>query len=759
MKLKFRAEKKDIIIFILFSIFLLYVVAIGVINVNSFSIAGTFKGWNPFPAFTFEFLPTTLVFYLLALLGSIFSASSRFFEMEKGFGITTSKKDEKGYTSWMDENDMKKAYDVKKVELKKDTIDAAGVPLINNGKYAWVDDGENHTLIMGASGSGKTYCIMFPLIKLLGKKGESIIVTDPKGELYEGTANFLREKGYKVIILNFRDPSKGSAWNPFSLPYMLYKDSLSDKAKDWEKDKSIELLEDLASNILRDPNNKDNPFWESSASNYFAGLALGLFEDAKESQININSINYMASIGETKLGPNNDYLKEYFRMKGDNSLASINASGIVNAPSDTKGGIVSTFKDKIRIFTSREGMSELLSHSDFDLRDIGREKTALFIKIHDEKTTYHALATVLVKQIYESLIDVASEQPGLRLKYRTNFILDEFANMPALKDVESMITASRSRNIRFTFAIQNFSQLNKVYGKDVSETIKGNCGNFIFLITTELAALEEVSKLCGDIKPPKAKDGVPKDPIRPLITVSDLQNMKKFEVLINRFRNLPFKTKLTPDFKIDWNINKDAAQYENREIKPVDVFDIKKFVDDKRKELGIDNMSPFGGGMGGFPPGFNPFMGSGKNPMGGGNPLGSIFPDEKNNVAPSSGNNGNNINIDDLVKKLDEKIAELEAEEAAEKENQNKSEQKIIDAELESETNTELENKIDNFKEKVKESADISELKTNKDKEAKEKEKQKEIEKPKINVDADSIIVDDNVIDDEFFDDFFGEDE
>ncbi len=753
MKLKFRAEKQDIIIFVIFSIFLLYVVAIGVINVNSFSLTGTFKGWNPLPAFSFEFLPTTLIFYVLALIGSIFGASSRFFEMEKGFGVTTAKKEEKGYTRWMDEKEMKEAYDVKKVELKSESLDAAGVPLVNNGKYAWVDNGENHTLIMGASGSGKTYCIMFPLIKMLGKKGESIIVTDPKGELYEGTANFLREKGYKVIILNFRDPVHGSAWNPLNLPYKLYKDSFGDKSKDWERDKSIELLEDLANNILRDPNNKDNPFWESSASNYFAGLALGLFEDAKESQININSINYMASIGETKLGPNNDYLKEYFKMKGDNSLSSINASGIVNAPSDTKGGIVSTFKDKIRIFTSREGMSELLSHSDFDLRDIGREKTALFIKIHDEKTTYHALATVLVKQIYESLIDVASEQPGLRLKYRTNFILDEFANMPALKDVESMITASRSRNIRFTFAIQNFSQLNKVYGKDIAETIKGNCGNFIFLITTELAALEEVSKLCGEIKPPKAKDGVPKDPIRPLVTVSDLQQMKKFEVVINRFRNMPFKTKLTPDFEIDWNINKESAVYPVREIKAVDIFDIKKHVDDKRKELGIDNMPPFGG-MGGFPPGFNPFMGG--SPMGGGNPLGSIFPEKKNESPMGGAPAGNNINIDDLVKKLDEKIAELEAEEAAEKEQQNKVEQKVTDAELETETDEALENKMDSFKNKVKDS-NISELKTNTANE--DKEKQKEIEKPKINVDADSIIVDDNVKNEEFFDDFFGEDE
>lgn len=736
MKLKFRAEKKDIIIFLIFSVFLLYIVAIGVVNLNSFSIKGVFNGWNPFPAFSYEFLPTTIVFYLLALIGSVLSASSRFFEREKGFGLITSKKEDKGYTRWMEAVEMKKAYDIKKIKLNDQKYDAAGVPIINDGKYAWVDDGENHTLIVGSSGSGKTQCLMFPIIKILGKKGESIIVTDPKGELYEGTANYLRDHGYKVIIINFRDPSHGSAWNPFHLPYKLYKESLSDRSKDWLRDKSIELLEDLASNILRDPNNKDNPFWESSASNYFTGLALGLFEDAKESQININSINYMASIGETKLGPNNDYLKEYFRMKGEDSLASINASGIVNAPADTKGGIVSTFKDKIRIFSSREGMSELLSHSDFDLRDIGKEKTALFIKIHDEKTTYHSLATVLVKQIYESLIDVASEQPGLKLKYRTNFILDEFANMPALKDVESMISASRSRNIRFTFAIQNFSQLNKTYGKDVAEIIKGNCGNLIFLITTELAALEEISKLCGEVKPPKAKDGVPKDPIRPLVTVSDLQQMKQFEVLINRFRNLPFKTKLTPDFKIEWGISKEAAEYPTREINPVDVFDIKKFVDDKRKELGLDNMSPFGG-MGGFPPGFNPF---GPSQMSGSKPIGSIFPEKNNKDVPNGG-----LNIDDLVKRLDEKIAELEAEEAAEKAKQ-KAEQKVIEPIIEEKTknNQELEIESDNFEEKVKE----------------QKEQNKEeLEKPKINVDADSIIVDDNVKDDEFFDDFFGEDE
>lgn len=90
--------------------------------------------------------------------------------------------------------------------------------------------------------------------------------------------------------------------------------------------------------------------------------------------------------------------------------------------------------------------------------------------------------------------------------------------MPPLKDVTSMVTAARSRDIRFTFIIQNFAQLNKVYGDQDAQTIRSNCGNLIYLLTTELAALEEISKLCG-VKKPKDKEVAEK----PLVTISDLQ--------------------------------------------------------------------------------------------------------------------------------------------------------------------------------------------------------------------------------------------
>lgn len=640
MKLKFRADLKDIVIFLIFCLVLLYLIAIAVLNLNSVAVDGTFRGLNPFPAFTSEFITATLLFYVLALVAILTACSSYFFEREEGFGITTQKKSKNdGYSKLMSDKDMKKDYGIKKVHLKDDSYEAGGIPVINDGKDAWVDaSGQPHSLIMGASGSGKTQAFMFPLIKILGRAGESMIVTDPKGELYESCGSLLKEKGYKIILINFRDPKEGAAWNPFSYPYRIYKEGNADKAN--------ELLQDLASNILIDPNNKAEPFWEQTASNFFTGLSLGLFDDATEAEININSINMMAETGEDRIGAST-YIKEYFKSKGELSPAYIAAASCINAPNETRGGIMSTFRTKTRIFSSQEALSEMLSYSDFDIRDVGKEKTAVFLKIHDEKTTYHALATIFVKQAYEALIAVAQTCPNLKLPYRTNFILDEFANMPALKDVETMITASRSRNIRFSFVIQNFSQLNKVYGKDVAETIKGNCGNFVYIMSTELAALEEISKLLGDQKPAKAEKDKPAPPIRPLFTVSDLQALKEGEVIINRFRSMPFKTKLVYDYKIDWGKKYEQMSYTERPRKEVKVFDLKGYVTKLKESQGESaGPSPMGMGMPGM---MNPYMPAGMAP-GGARSAG---------VMPTS--------LDDYVKRLDEKIAELEREEAEEK--------------------------------------------------------------------------------------------
>lgn len=694
--MKFRIDEKDLKIFIAFCILLLYLCCITVLNMHSLASSGSFYGLVPFEAFSKKYIGATLFIFLLFLVGIVFSVSSYIFDREKGFGFTTKKKD-KGYSRWCSEKEMKKT--VKEVDPSEEKAEAGGIVVINNGKKLWVDDGEAHSLIIGATGSGKTQCVVFPAIKVLAKAGESMVLTDPKEELYETTSEMLRNYGYNVIILNFRDPQKGNAWNPMNLPYKLYKEGNSDKA--------VELLDDLAFNILYDEKNTGDPFWEKSAADYFSGLALGLFEDATEEQVNLNSMNLMSTLGEEKHNRTN-YIKEYFDMKDPAKPAYVNASGTVYAPEETKGGVLSTFKQKIKLFSSRDNLSEMLAYSDFDMKDIGRKKTAVFMIVQDEKKTLHPLATIFIKQCYETLIDVAQEAGG-HLPYRTNFILDEFANMPPLKDVTTMVTAARSRHIRFDFIIQNFAQLTKVYGKEDAETIKGNC-NILYLISSELQALEELSKMCGEVK---SKDKE-KTSSTPLVTVSDLQRMPMGQVIWLRLRMMPFKTKLAYNWKMEldgvWGKTFPKAKYPAREKLEVQLFDIREFVKAKQEEQRAQN--PQGNPMDSFMGG-NPF-GGGAGLFGGGNPFGdNPFSPQRNPFATDTREqdilgsqindllkgdkgdsskpdaDGTSFNAEELIKKIDAKIAELEKEEQEEEQNKEEEEgtEKIVEMEESSEKN------------------------------------------------------------------------
>ena len=663
MKLKFQAEPKDWAFFGIFCVVLLYFVAIAVLNLAQFAASDLdkpFHGFNPFPAFTKDYIGITLVVYIAALIGCIISVSDKFFDRDKGFGLFFSKpKKEKGFSRWATEKEYKEL--LKKVKVTDKTADAGGIPLVNDGKYMWVDDGESHSIIIGSTGSGKTQIVVLPLVESLAKNDESMIITDPKGEIYEKTSEMLKEKGYNVVLLNFRNPQEGSGWNPVYLPYEYYKNHNGDKAN--------ELIDDLAINILYDQNaQKQDPFWEKTSADYFSGLTLALFEDAKEDEINLNSINLLATVGEERIGPST-YIKKYFETKPPTSPAYVSASSTLIAPNETKGGILAVFKQKLRLFASRENISEMLSHSDFDMKDIGRKKTAVFIIIQDEKKTYHPLVTIFLKQCYETLVDVAQENGG-RLQYRTNFILDEFANMPPLKDVETMVSAARSRNMRFNFIIQNFAQLNDVYGKEKGDTIKGNCNNIIYLISSEMAALEEISKMCGEIKVKSGKDGKEKEENRPLITVSDLQRMGKGEIIVLRTREYPLKVKLKYDYQIDWGYERKKAGYPHRERQEVKVFDLKGFVEAKKAERANSILEKFK----------NP---SPAKPSGlGARAIGSI--DDLPSLAPKPVAAKTESKVPTGVSEIDEILKKIDSKMSALKDEANNKKEEIVQTEVKS---------------------------------------------------------------------------
>lgn len=520
---------------------------------------------------------------------------------------------------WATKTEIIKNSDIKKIDPNNETYPAAGLPFIVGKNEIYVDNSEAHSLIIGSTGSGKTRRLVLPLLNILARAGQSIVVTDPKGELYAKTNRLFDSLGYNVISINLRDPSDGNAWNPLSIPYNFYH-------KLGLRDKAIELIYDLGLNIFYDKSNKNaDPFWERSASNYFAGLVLALFEDAKEKEINLNSVINMSEKGQEKFGVSN-YIKEYFSLKDKTNISYTSASGTINAPSETRGSILSVFEQKLTIFSSKIELSKMLSYSDFSMSEIGTKKTAVFIIMQDEKSTYHPLVSAFIKQCYEVLIGTAQEHGG-SLPIRTNFVLDEFANLPPITDMSNMITAARSRNIRLNLIIQGAEQLNAQYGKETAEVIKGNCSNWFFLISKELQLLKDISELCGITE---EQIGINEFRERPLVSISQLQRLKIGEILIRRDREHPFRAFL-PDISeySYWDCTECNLNERKKIREDVCVFDIEKYV----KKIKHEKMQMTTNNLSGTP--------------------------EK-------------LNVDELVARIDRKIEELEKEEKAEKEKREK---------------------------------------------------------------------------------------
>ena len=752
MKLRLKATKRDWMIFAGFSVLLLAVVSILVNNINSFSTTGKFAGIDPFHALIHNF-GAVILFYIFAMVFLFVTVKDYFFDRDVGGpGISFGPKDEKGFSRWSTAKEVKST--LHEVNVRDSDYNYAGFPIISNGDKFWVDDDDTHNIVIGSTGTGKTQCVIHPLVKILAKKGESMIVTDPKGEIYRESAGLLKEKGYQIIVLNFRDPQRGNTWNPLNLPYKLYKAGNTDK--------SMELLDDLAANILYDDAGgaSKDPFWEKTSADYFVGLALGLFEDAKEEEINLNSISLMTTVGEERFGGRSTYIKEYFNGKDPAGAAYTSASGTITAPEETKGSILSTFKQKIRLFASRENLSEMLSQNDFDIDSIGKQKTAVFMIIQDEKKTYHALATIFIKQVYESLIDVAQHSDKGQLPVRTNFILDEFQNMPPLKDITTMVAAARSRHIRLTMIVQNFAGLEATYNKEIAQTIRSNCTNLLYLLTTELSALKEISELCGEKMVKVGSGEKEREEARPLITVADLQKMKQFEAIVIRTRLNPYKTRLTPNFEIDWGTKKiEADPFVERQKRPVKVFDIKEFVKEKRKNNFMNmienagNMSDGGMGMPGIP-GLSGMMPNSQVSL---SPFASM---PSTNQTPKTAPSG--LNVDDLVKKIDAKIAELEKEEEEERkkiEEQKKKDKAALKELKKKEVKTEEEHPEVKAEEKVSSSNEVANIAPTmftgfKDKEVQNVETSSILKgEPVVDSKVSSIMV----TDDQFFDDFFDE--
>lgn len=387
-----------------------------------------------------------------------------------------------------------------------------GVPVDydSSKRVLYVDNSDAHTMVIGATGSKKSRLVVMPAVELLGAAGESMIICDPKAEIYNHTADSLQHRGYQIGILNFRDPETGDCWNVLHIPYQKFLEGEIDKACEYINDAAISLM----------PAYSKDPYWDFSSRDLFVGLTLLLFYFCKDRQLPLEYVNIQSVLDirmslfqkmDTEDIMKNNLWREIEKYK----LVKTKLIGTVECPQRTMACILSTFDQHLSCFSLQPQIIDLLSSTTLEVEQVGFKKIAIFLILPDEKTTYHKLVSIFIKQIYEQLIDNAQGacMDG-RYPTRVNFVLDEFSSLPIISDFPQMITASRSRNLRFILIVQSKHQLQQRYG-DETETIFSNCGNWMFLFTRELALLQEISILAG------------KKNNKPLISVSDLQHLDK----------------------------------------------------------------------------------------------------------------------------------------------------------------------------------------------------------------------------------------
>ena len=462
------------------------------------------------------------------------------------------------YSRWASEAEIKSS--LYKVNLKDDNPLYGGIPLFADSDAVYVEQTDTHSLIIGSTGSKKTRLIGMPALRLYAKAGESFIATDPKAELYERTLPLLKKQGYRVFVLNLRDPSRSNGWNPFIVPYHLYHNG--------QRDKAVELINDMASCIVKAEHDRE-PYWQNSAADLLAGLILILFECAQECEINFKSLRALRTQAFRIIKNDVPFIRENFLNYLDaGSFVCSLLSGTAEVCDTTRGCIVSVFDQSVRPFFNQDNLIDMLSSNDLNMKSIGKEKTAVFLIIPDENTLYHRLVSVFVKQCYTELILEAQKQPSKSLPRRVNFLLEEFSSLPPISDFPTMITASRSRNIRFILMVQSINQLRDIYGRQ-AETIRGNCENLMFLHSREYALLEELINLSGM-----------RNHEDPLVTASMLQTLdkEKGETFVLYKRLHPFIANL-PDIDCYPGISHEEGHiwYPENTRKAQSVFDFKRF--------------------------------------------------------------------------------------------------------------------------------------------------------------------------------------
>lgn len=354
---------------------------------------------------------------------------------------------------------------------------------------------DEHTIIIGSTGSRKTSNIILPSIGVLGRAGESLIVTDPKGELVQTTGAWLQDQGYQVIRHDYRFPTLGQQYNPMDgviEAFHPYPDEHGDTPDpDWMM--ASQRATQLADAIVGDQVGSEGPMWKNWNRDLIAAAICAVAD------LGDPEARHLASVANLLTGEQDPaFLDQFFSRFASDHPARLSYASIRNSQSENRASILSTTGSHVGIF--RQGaMAWMMARSDYALADLGRRKMAVFLVFPPNDPTFYKLITLYLQQMIRSLSDLAFRSPGRRMPVRVNGLLDEFGSFPSIPAFEGTLATCRSEGLRLNMVIQSYAQLASHYDQGRDKILRDNCSTTIFLSSGDLETAQQISGRLGQI--------------------------------------------------------------------------------------------------------------------------------------------------------------------------------------------------------------------------------------------------------------------
>ena len=441
--------------------------------------------------------------------------------------------------------------------------------------YALIDEGDVHTMMIGAAGVGKTAFFLYPNIEAACASGMSFLSTDLKGDVFRNYGSIAKKYyGYNVSVIDLRNPTRSDENNMLHLVnkymdiYKADKSNLSAKAK---AEKYAKITAKTIINIGGGDYSSmgQNAFFYDASEGLLASLILLIAEFGDKDERHIVSVfkliqDLLEPAAESKKSdkgqakPKNGF-RILMEKLPDEHKAKWLAGSALFAADQAMMSIISTALSRLNSFIDSELEQILCFGTAIDAEKFCSEKSAIFIVLPEEDISKYFMVSLIIQQLYREILVIADENGG-RLKNRVMFFCDEFGSFPKIEGAEAMFSASRSRRISIVAIIQSFAQLDKNYGREGQEIITDNTQLTIFggfapnSQSAEILskALGEQTVLSGSVSHGRDKSQSLQMIGRPLMTPDELKSMPKGQFIVMKTGTHPMISPLKLYFK--WGI-------------------------------------------------------------------------------------------------------------------------------------------------------------------------------------------------------------